>query len=83
MPGADGGSVWLPIDSKFPGDTYAHLQDAQASGDAQAVENARHALELVLRLAQGRTPAGTKPLTAAQQHDTAVLDALDAAFLSE
>ena len=33
----------------FPGDTYAHLQDAQASGDAQAVENARHALELVLR----------------------------------
>ena len=37
------------IDSKFPGDTYAHLQDAQASGDAQAVENARHALELVLR----------------------------------
>ena len=49
MPGVDGGSVWLPIDSKFPGDTYAHLQDAQASGDAQAVENARHALELVLR----------------------------------
>ena len=49
MPGVDGGTVWLPIDSKFPGDTYAHLQDAQASGDAQAVENARHALELVLR----------------------------------
>ena len=49
MPGADGGTVWLPIDSKFPGDTYAHLQDAQASGDVQAVENARHALELVLR----------------------------------
>ena len=45
MPGADGGSVWLPIDSKFPG----HLQDAYASGDAQAVENARHALEMVLR----------------------------------
>ena len=42
-------TVWLPIDSKFPGDTYAHLQDAQASGNAQAVENARHALELVLR----------------------------------
>ena len=28
MPGTDGGTVWLPIDSKFPGDTYAHLQDA-------------------------------------------------------
>ena len=49
MPGVDGSTVWLPIDSKFPGDTYAHLQEAQASGDAQAVENARHALELVLR----------------------------------
>ena len=49
MPGVDGSTVWLPIDSKFPGDTYAHLQDAQASGDAAAVENARHALELVLR----------------------------------
>ena len=49
MPGVDGSTVWLPIDSKFPGATYAHLQDAQASGDAQAVENARHALELVLR----------------------------------
>ena len=49
LPAEDGGAVWLPIDSKFPGDTYAHLQDAQASGDAQAVENARHALELVLR----------------------------------
>ena len=48
MPGQNG-TVWLPIDSKFPGDTYAHLQDAQASGNAQAVENARHALELVLR----------------------------------
>ena len=48
LPG-QGGPVWLPIDAKFPGDTYAHLQDAQASGDAQAVENARHALELVLR----------------------------------
>ena len=44
---------------------------------------AQAALELVLRLAQGRTSAGTKPMTAAQQHDTAVLDALDAAFLGE
>ena len=49
LPGKNDDTVYLPIDSKFPGDTYAHLQDAQASGDAQAVENARHALELVLR----------------------------------
>lgn len=49
LPGADGGSVWLPIDSKFPGDTYAHLQDAYNSGDAAAVEEAARALEVVLR----------------------------------
>jgi DNA recombination protein RmuC len=49
MPGVDGGTVWLPIDSKFPGDTYAHLQDAYASGDAEAVAAARRALETVLR----------------------------------
>ena len=49
LPGADGQNVWLPIDSKFPGDTYAHLQDALASGDAQAVEAARKALEQVIR----------------------------------
>ena len=39
LPGStDGQTVYLPIDSKFPGDTYAHLQDAQASGDAQAAK---------------------------------------------
>lgn len=49
MPGADGGSVWLPIDSKFPGDTYAHLQAAQQRGDAAAVNAMRKALNNVLR----------------------------------
>ena len=49
LPGTDGQNVWLPIDSKFPGDTYAHLQDALASGDAQAVDAARKALEQVIR----------------------------------
>src|SRR5699024_6928390 len=42
-------AVRLPIDSKFPGDTDAHLQEAQAAGDAQAVEAARRALEQVIR----------------------------------
>ena len=49
LPGVDGGTVWLPIDSKFPGDTYAHLQDAAASGDPRAVAEARRALEQVVR----------------------------------
>jgi DNA recombination protein RmuC len=48
MPGADGNSVWLPIDAKFPGDTYVHLQDAYASGDPAAVETARRALVTVV-----------------------------------
>lgn len=49
MPGQDGGSVWLPIDAKFPGDSYAHLLDAQQSGDAAAVAAARRQLNQVLR----------------------------------
>ena len=48
LPGQEG-TVWLPIDAKFPGDTYAHLLDAQNSGDAAAVATARRALQVVLR----------------------------------
>ena len=44
---------------------------------------AQAALELALRLAQDKIPAGTKPLAASQQHEPSVLDALDKAFLSE
>ncbi|MCI2046109.1 MAG: DNA recombination protein RmuC [Faecalibacterium sp.] len=47
MPGA-AGTVWLPIDAKFPGDTYVHLQDAYAGGDAADVESARRALTTVV-----------------------------------
>ena len=49
MPGQDGGSIWLPIDAKFPGDSYAHLLEAQQSGDAAAVAAARRQLNQVLR----------------------------------
>lgn len=49
LPGSDGGHVYLPIDSKFPGDTYMHLQDAQTAGDKDAVEEARKALATVLK----------------------------------
>lgn len=37
--------IWLPIDSKFPGDAYEHLRDAVEAGDAVAVESARRVLE--------------------------------------
>lgn len=49
LPGNDGEKVYLPIDSKFPGDTYMHLQEAAASGNPQAVADARKALENVLK----------------------------------
>lgn len=48
MPGQDGGTVWLPIDAKFPGDTYMHLQDAYQSGDVESIEAARRALTAVV-----------------------------------
>lgn len=48
MPGQNGSTVWLPIDAKFPGDTYAHLQDAYASGDVSEIEAARRALTTVV-----------------------------------
>lgn len=49
LPGSDGTPVYLPIDSKFPGDTYMHLQDAIVSGDTAAVAEHRKALETVLK----------------------------------
>lgn len=49
IPGEDGFSVWLPIDAKFPGDTYDHLREAQETGDAAAVDAAWRLLETRLR----------------------------------
>ena len=43
-------SIWLPIDSKFPGDAYEHLRDAVEAGDAAAVESARRVLEQRIKL---------------------------------
>lgn len=45
LPGNDNGTVYLPIDSKFPGDTYAALQDAYSTGDKAQVEIAFRNLE--------------------------------------
>ena len=45
LPGADEGTVWLPIDAKFPADAYTQLLDAYESGDADAVKAAGSVLE--------------------------------------
>lgn len=49
LPQETGSPVWLPIDSKFPGDTYEHLRDAMDAGDAAGIAQARRALEQVIK----------------------------------
>ena len=48
LPGRDG-TVYLPIDAKFPGERYAQLAEARESGDRNAETEARKALMNVLR----------------------------------
>lgn len=45
LPGESGEAVWLPIDSKFPGDTYEHLVDAINTGNEEAIIAAKKSLE--------------------------------------
>ena len=40
LPARDDGFIYLPIDSKFPGDSYAALRDAYDSGSKEAVDAA-------------------------------------------
>jgi DNA recombination protein RmuC len=50
LPGGDNGSsIYLPIDSKFPGDTFAALQDAYSSGSPEAVSEAKKQLSAVVK----------------------------------
>lgn len=44
LPSDGAGTVYLPIDSKFPGDTYSALREAVESGDRQSIELAKKAL---------------------------------------
>lgn len=43
--GEEGGTVWLPIDAKFPLEDYQRLMEACEAGDLPAVEAAGRALE--------------------------------------
>ena len=54
LPGAvDGSNIFLPIDSKFPGDTYSALQDAYESGDKERIDSAKKALVAVIKKCAG------------------------------
>ena len=44
FPQEDGGFVYLPIDSKFPLDAYADLQNAYSDGDVQSIKAAAQTL---------------------------------------
>ena len=44
LPADGAGTVYLPVDSKFPGDTYSALRDAVESCDKQRIESAQKAL---------------------------------------
>lgn len=44
LPSDGAGTVYLPVDSKFPGDTYSALRDAIESCDKQRIESAQKAL---------------------------------------
>jgi DNA recombination protein RmuC len=54
LPGPEeGGTVWLPIDAKFPIEDYQRLTEAYEAGDLAAVETAGRSLEMRL-LSQAR-----------------------------
>ncbi len=40
LPSDDDGFIYLPIDSKFPGDTYSALRDAIDEGDKEKIDSA-------------------------------------------
>ena len=49
FPGSSGDTVWVPIDSKFPQDTYDHLIAAYESSEKDRVDAARKELSAVIK----------------------------------
>ena len=49
LPAEDDGFIYLPIDSKFPSDTYAALKDAYDTGSKEAVDAAAKVLINTIR----------------------------------
>jgi len=47
--GQEGGTIWLPIDAKFPREDYERLLDAQERADIDAANTAATALERTIR----------------------------------
>ena len=47
--GPDGGTIWLPVDAKFPREDYERLLDAHEKADAAAAQQSGMALERRIR----------------------------------
>lgn len=71
LPGNGDTPVYLPVDAKFPGDTYAALVDAYDSGSADAINAAASAL--TARLKQEAKDVATKYIDPPNTTDFAIL----------
>lgn len=49
LPGDNDSAVYLPVDAKFPADTYAHLMDAYDTGDPAQIADAGKLLERAVK----------------------------------
>ena len=57
LPGKGDAVIYLPIDSKFPQESYLRLTEASQSGDALATDTARKALSAAIRTEAKRIAA--------------------------
>ena len=71
LPGTGETPVYLPIDAKFPGDTYAALMDAYDAGDPNAIAAA--AAALTTRLKQEAKDVSTKYIAPPATTDFAII----------
>lgn len=71
LPDRQGGETLLPIDAKFAGDTYRHLQDAYETGDKTAIAEAQK--QLALRIRTEAADIRTKYIVPPQTTDFGIL----------
>ena len=71
LPGTGETPVYLPIDAKFPGDTYAALMDAYDAGDPNAIAAA--AAALTTRLKQEAKDVSSKYIAPPATTDFAII----------
>ena len=71
LPGSGGEPVYLPVDAKFPGDTYSTLMDAYDTGNPESVSDAASAL--IARLKQEAKDVAAKYIAPPATTDFAII----------